>query len=49
MMLMQSPFTFAVLKGKDMVVALANDSVKQIWESIKKLGVKPLFSYFRGS
>ena len=31
MMLMQSPFAFAVLKGKDMVVTLANDSIKEMW------------------
>lgn len=31
MIFMQSPFAFAVLKGKDMVISLANDSVKEIW------------------
>lgn len=31
MMVLQSPFAFAVLKGKDMVVSLANDSIKQMW------------------
>ncbi len=31
MMLMQSPFAFAIFKGKDMVVSLANESVKEIW------------------
>ena len=31
MMLMYSPFTFAVLKGKDLVIALANDRVKEVW------------------
>ena len=31
MMLMQSPFAFAVLKGKDMVITLANDSIKEVW------------------
>ena len=30
-MLMQSPYAFAVFKGKDMVLALANDSVKAMW------------------
>lgn len=30
-MLMQSPFAFAVLKGKDMVVDMANASIKKIW------------------
>ena len=31
MMLMQSPFAFAILKGKEMVVTLANESIKEIW------------------
>jgi two-component system CheB/CheR fusion protein len=31
MMLMQSPFAIAILKGKDMVIALANDSIKEMW------------------
>lgn len=31
MMLMQSPFAFAIMKGKDFTVTLANDSIKQIW------------------
>lgn len=31
MMLMQSPFAFAILKGKEMKVKLANDSIKEIW------------------
>ena len=30
-MLMQSPFAFSVMKGKDMVVTLANDLMKQFW------------------
>jgi two-component system, chemotaxis family, CheB/CheR fusion protein len=31
MLLMKSPFAFAIMKGKDMVVTLANDSIKEIW------------------
>ena len=31
MLLMKSPFAFAIMKGKDMIVTLANDSVKEIW------------------
>ncbi|WP_051929318.1 ATP-binding protein [Flavobacterium sp. 83] len=31
MMLMKSPFAIAILKGKDMIVSLANDSIKEIW------------------
>ena len=41
-MLMQSPFAFAVLKGKNMMVAMANDSVKQMWGKGKKIEGKPL-------
>ena len=29
--LMQSPFAFSVMKGKDMVVTLANDLMKEFW------------------
>ncbi|MFV8323077.1 ATP-binding protein [Flavobacterium sp. LS2R12] len=31
MMLLKSPFGFAILKGKNMVITLANDSVKEMW------------------
>ncbi|WP_367773767.1 ATP-binding protein [Flavobacterium sp. WC2421] len=31
MMVLQSPFAIAILKGKDMVVTLANDSIKEMW------------------
>lgn len=31
MMLMNSPFTFAVLKGKDLIIDLANDQIKEVW------------------
>ncbi len=31
MLLMQSPFAFAIMKGKEMVVTLANDSIKEMW------------------
>ncbi|MBC7745235.1 MAG: PAS domain-containing protein, partial [Flavobacterium sp.] len=41
MLLMQSPFAFAVLKGKDMVVTLANDSVKEMWGKGKEVEGKP--------
>ncbi len=42
MMLMQSPFAFAVLKGNDMVVTFANESVKEIWGKGSKIEGKPL-------
>eukprot|EP01036_Dinobryon_divergens_P030763 gene30763-40058_t len=42
MMLMKSPFAFAVLKGKNMVINLANDSVKEMWGKGKDLEGKPL-------
>jgi two-component system CheB/CheR fusion protein len=42
MMLMQSPFSFAILKGKDMVITLANDSIKEIWGKGSKIEGKPI-------
>ena len=42
MMFMQSPFAFAVMKGKDMVITLANDSVKEIWGKGKNIEGKTL-------
>jgi two-component system CheB/CheR fusion protein len=42
MMLMQSPFSFAILKGKDMIIALANDSVKEIWGKGSNIEGKPI-------
>ncbi|WP_435353066.1 CheR family methyltransferase [Emticicia sp. SJ17W-69] len=30
-LLMQSPFAFAILQGKELVVTLANDSIKRMW------------------
>lgn len=43
MLLMKSPFGFAVLKGKNMVITIANDSVKTFWGKGKDLEGKPLF------
>jgi signal transduction histidine kinase len=37
MMLLQSPFAIAILKEKDMVVALANDAIKEIWDKGKNV------------
>ncbi|HEY6062571.1 MAG TPA: PAS domain S-box protein, partial [Chitinophagaceae bacterium] len=42
MMFMQSPFAFSVMKGKDMVITLANDSIKKIWGKGKEIEGKPL-------
>ena len=42
MMLMQSPFAFAVLKGKDMVISLANDSIKDIFGKGTRIEGRPL-------
>ncbi|MEP7266368.1 MAG: PAS domain-containing protein [Saprospiraceae bacterium] len=39
----QSPFAFAILKGKDMVITLANDAIKEIWGKGKEVEGKPLF------
>lgn len=43
MMLMQSPFAFAILKGKEMVIMLANDSVKQLWGKGKRIEGKSIY------
>ncbi len=42
MLLMQSLFGFAILKGKDNIVALANDSIKEIWGKGDKVTGKSL-------
>ncbi|MEO6252034.1 MAG: PAS domain S-box protein, partial [Ferruginibacter sp.] len=42
MMFMQSPFAFAVFKGKDMVIEIANDSFKEILGKGKDLENKRL-------
>lgn len=42
MMVMQSPFGFALLKGENMVVKLANDSIKEMWGKGKKVEGQPL-------
>jgi PAS domain S-box-containing protein len=40
---MQSPFAFALLKGKEMVIAVANNSIKQVWGKGNKVEGKTLF------
>jgi two-component system CheB/CheR fusion protein len=42
MMLMHSPFSFVILKGKDMVIKLANDSIKEIWGKGNNIEGKPI-------
>lgn len=42
LMLMQSPFSIAILKGKDMIVNLANDSIKQFWGKGDSVEGKPI-------
>jgi two-component system CheB/CheR fusion protein len=42
MLLMKSPFAFAILKGKDMVIVLANDSIKEMWGKGQQIEGKPL-------
>jgi two-component system CheB/CheR fusion protein len=39
---MHSPFAFAILKGKDKQIILANDSIKAIWGKGKHVVGKPL-------
>ena len=43
MLLMKSPFAFAVFKGKEMVISVANDSMKKIWQKDGQIEGKPLF------
>ncbi len=42
LMLMQSPFAIAILKGKDFIVTLANDSIKQFWGKGDAVEGKPI-------
>jgi PAS domain S-box-containing protein len=42
LMLMRSPFAFAILKGKGMVVTLANDSIKAFWKKGEQIEGKSL-------
>ena len=42
LMLSQSPFSFAVFKGEDMVVDFANDSIKILWGKGNDVEGKPL-------
>jgi len=42
MLLLQSPFSFAILQGKEMVVKLANNSIKEVWGKGEKVEGKPL-------
>ena len=42
MMLMKSPFAFALLKGENMVITIANDNIKQLWDKGAKIEGKPL-------
>ncbi|CAN1536001.1 PAS domain [Flavobacteriaceae bacterium] len=44
MMLMQSPFSFAILKGKEMIISLANDSIKELWGKGNIVENKSLFA-----
>jgi len=41
-MLMESPFAFSVMKGKDLVISLANDLMKEFWSKGKNVEGKPL-------
>ena len=43
MMLMKSPFGFTVLKGKKMLITLANESIKEFWGKGEDVEGKPLF------
>jgi PAS domain S-box-containing protein len=43
MLLMKSPFGFAVFKGKNMVISLANNSIKDFWGKGEDVEGKALF------
>ena len=43
LLLMNSPFAFAIMKGKDMVVTLANDSIKEMWGKGEEVEGKPIW------
>ena len=43
MMLLRSPFGFAIFKGESMVIALANNSIKEFWGKGKEVEGKSLF------
>ena len=42
MLLLQSPFSIAILKGENLVVALANDSIKEMWGKGNDVEGKPI-------
>jgi PAS domain S-box-containing protein len=42
-LLMQSPFAFAILKGKDSIITLANESIKTMWDKGNDVEGKSLF------
>ena len=44
LLLMKSPFAIAVLKGKEMVITLANDKIKNIWGKGNDVEGKKLFN-----
>ena len=41
-LLMKSPFAFAIMKGENMIVTLANDSIKEMWGKGKKVEGKTM-------
>ncbi len=43
MLLMKSPFAFGIMKGKDMIITLANDSIKAIWGKGNDVEGKKMF------
>lgn len=43
-LLLESPFAVAILKGKDMIVALANKAIKNVWGKGADIEGKPLLS-----
>jgi len=43
LLLMESPFAIAILKGKDLKITLANDSIKKLWGKGDDIEQKSLF------
>jgi two-component system, chemotaxis family, CheB/CheR fusion protein len=43
LLLMQSPFAFAIMQGEDLIITLANNSIIEMWGKGKQIEGRPLF------
>jgi len=41
-LLMQSPYAFAIMQGEDLIITLANNSIKEMWGKGKQIEGRPL-------